>query len=87
VVKQDRREGTEMWEEWRAEIDRSLRDAQRTEPRWYDPDLPAALRDADGTDREFRMFRVISNASGPARRQIPRTWRLLLSASRARPIL
>jgi hypothetical protein len=76
-----------MWEEWRAAIDRSLRDGALTERRWYDPDFRAQLRgDPDTAKESFRLF-SLTTTPGRARRELPRTWRLRLSASRARPVL
>jgi hypothetical protein len=76
-----------MWEEWRAEIDRSLRDAQQTESRFYERDFRSALRDPERAKAQFRLFTVTTTRTAATRREIPKSWRLRITAARVRPIL
>lgn len=50
-----------MWEQWRAEIDRSLRDAEMARDIWSDREFRAELR--DDPERAFERFRLVS--TGP----------------------
>ncbi len=47
-----------MWELWRAEIDRSLRDAELARDRWYEHGFRAELRRDPGT--ALQQFRLVS---------------------------
>lgn len=47
-----------MWEQWRAEIDRSMRDAQLAHDRWYDHEFRSELRvDPEEALGHFRLYR------------------------------
>ncbi len=65
-----------MWEEWRAQIDRAVRDAELADSKRYDH------------ERALRAFQVttLPRARGQAPREVPRKWRVRLTDARARPI-
>ena len=77
-----------MWEEWRFEIDRSLREAQLTERRWREGDIRADLREGTAKGRSpFRLLWLGTRRGTLSGDRATPTARLGLGASRARPIL
>jgi hypothetical protein len=79
-----------MWEQWRAEIDRSLRDAALAQDRWYEHGFRAELRnEPEKALGQFRLFSAstLRRSGGQTSREMPRSWRLRIGAWRARPVL
>ena len=66
-----------MWEELRAHIDKTVRDAE----------LNRASRDHQ--ERAYRDFSITTLAlsGGQTPRDLPKNWRVRVSAAKARPIL
>lgn len=66
-----------MWEEWRAHIDKTVRDAER------------GRISRDRTEQAYRDFRIttLSRAGGQTPRDLPKQWRVRVNAAKARPIL
>ena len=66
-----------MWEEWRAEIDRTVRNAELERVELH------------GKEQEFRDFSVttLPQTDGQAPRTVPKHWRIRLASAKARPIL
>jgi hypothetical protein len=78
---------TEMWEEWRAEIDRSVCDGEVAR------DARARVHVAERRDEEqaagTRVFTLETLRRGGEQtlRYLPRSWRMRLDATRTRPVL
>ena len=66
-----------MWEEWRAHIDKTVRDAE------------VGRTAVDEDERAFRDFSVtrLPRGGGQTPRDVPKHWRVRLSAAKARPVL
>ncbi len=78
-----------MWEQWRAEIDRSTREAALAQDKWYEHGFRAERRrEPERTPGRHRLFGVatLRRSGGQTSREIPRSWRLRLDAWRARPV-
>lgn len=55
-----------MWEQWRAEIDRSLRDAEAARDLWSDREFRVELRNEP--ERALERFRLVAERPAPSPR-------------------